>query len=211
MPLRHPQGAPHTLQHSPAKAPPTATFPQTHSSRVSFRFLSLQRHTLFSLSLRFGGAGFYTYHVLFTSQASGRLHQFNQRTQWGALDSELYRRVFVARPSLPCNLCGALSHPATKSVITVHFHVLLPRPHAPASPLTTACCTTFSHHPQPTNSLPSTHGTLPCGIDKRGRLVLFQGGRMVCNNFNNLGCNLSSCWFLQTCSFCGSAHARSTP
>lgn len=33
---------------------------------------------------------------------------------------------------------------------------------------------------------------------------------MVCNNFNDLGCNASSCCFLHTCSFCGRAHARST-
>lgn len=33
--------------------------------------------TILDLALRFGGTGFYAYHVLFASQAAGHLHQFN--------------------------------------------------------------------------------------------------------------------------------------
>ncbi|KAJ4936230.1 hypothetical protein JOQ06_000832 [Pogonophryne albipinna] len=65
------------------------------------------------MALRFGGSGFYTYHVHFASQAAGRIKQFNQGTYWGALDSELYWRIFAARASLSCQLCGAPSHPAS--------------------------------------------------------------------------------------------------
>ncbi|KAJ4929368.1 hypothetical protein JOQ06_004977 [Pogonophryne albipinna] len=104
------------------------------------------------MALRFGGLGFYTYHVHFTSQAAGRIKQFNQGTYWGALDSKLYCRIFAARASLSCQLCGAPSHPAL------------------------ACL----------------------------------GGRMACNNFNDLGCSFSSCRLMHICSFCGGPHARST-
>lgn len=97
--------------------------------------------TILDLTLRSDGTCFYTYNVLFTSQSAAQLNQFNHSTYWGSLDSKLYCRVFAASPSLPCNLCGAPVHPAT----------LTPNP---------------SLTP-PTSSLPSTHGTLPCGIDKR--------------------------------------------
>ncbi|XP_054463932.1 uncharacterized protein LOC129098839 [Anoplopoma fimbria] len=64
--------------------------------------------------------------------------------------------------------------------------------------------------PKPATNQPTTTGPLPKGVDRRGRPVLFQGGRMVCNNFNDLGCSTSSCRFLHTCSFCGGAHSRPT-
>ncbi|KAK0135696.1 hypothetical protein N1851_028418 [Merluccius polli] len=53
-------------------------------------------------------------------------------------------------------------------------------------------------------------GPAPKGVDRRGRPILYQGGRVLCNNFNDLGCNSSNCRFLHTCSFCGGAHARVT-
>ncbi|XP_030253189.1 uncharacterized protein LOC115569298 [Sparus aurata] len=164
------------------------------------------------LALRFGGNGFYTYHILFASQAAGRLHQFNQGTYWGTLDTELYCRVFSARASLNCDMCGAPSHPTTTCTLTASlppttfqtnqkpavFHNVPPT--APPPSIT----------PKPVNIQPIALGPLPKGVDKRGRPVLYQGGRMVCNNFNDLGCKVSSCRFLHTCSFCGGAHARST-
>ncbi|KAE8284670.1 hypothetical protein D5F01_LYC18008 [Larimichthys crocea] len=73
---------------------------------------------IIDLALRFGGNGFYSYHILFASQAAERLHQFNQGTHWGTLDIELYCRTFAARPSLHCDQCGAPSHPATTCSIT---------------------------------------------------------------------------------------------
>lgn len=65
------------------------------------------------MALHFRGTSFYQYHILFANQAAARLHQFNQGTYWGSLDSELYCHVFAARASLSCNICGAPSHPAT--------------------------------------------------------------------------------------------------
>lgn len=101
--------------------------------------------TILDLAAQFGGTGFYAYHILFTSQAAARLHQLNQDTYWGALDFELYCRVFAANPSLPCNLCGAPAHPATECVITAP----LPRPLAlTIVKLTITCCITSFHHPQ---------------------------------------------------------------
>lgn len=64
--------------------------------------------------------------------------------------------------------------------------------------------------PPPAKMPPSTLGPIPQGVDKGGRPVLYQGSRMVCNNFNDLGCNISSCRFLHSCSFCGGTHARSS-
>ena len=39
--------------------------------------------------LRFGGSRFYTHHVRFSSEAAGRLQQFNEATYWGSLDNEI--------------------------------------------------------------------------------------------------------------------------
>eukprot|EP00064_Thunnus_orientalis_P011130 superscaffoldBa00001576_g11160 len=64
--------------------------------------------------------------------------------------------------------------------------------------------------PKPAIDHPSILDPLPKGTDRRRRPVLYQGGRMICNNFTDLSCNSSSCRFLHTCSFCGGAHARAT-
>ncbi|KAK0142945.1 hypothetical protein N1851_018939 [Merluccius polli] len=144
--------------------------------------------------------------------AAGRLQQFNQGTYWGTLDTELYCRVFSARASLNCDQCGAPSHPTTTCTLTAS----LPRTsyqtnHNPAvfhSMPPTAPPPTIT--PKPVNIQPIALGPLPKGVDKRGRPILYQGGRMVCNKFNDLGCKVASCRFLHTCSFCGKAHARST-
>lgn len=70
------------------------------------------------MALRFGGVGFYSYHVHFANQAAGRIQQFNQGTYWGALDSELYCRIFTAHTSLSCELCGAPSHLASACTVS---------------------------------------------------------------------------------------------
>ncbi|AWP19546.1 Polyprotein, partial [Scophthalmus maximus] len=64
--------------------------------------------------------------------------------------------------------------------------------------------------PKPFANQSAPLGSFPKRVDRRGRPVLYQGGRMVCNNLNDLGCSGSSCRFLHTCSFCGGAHARAT-
>lgn len=161
------------------------------------------------LAYRFGGTSFYSYHVLFASQAAGRLQQFNQGTFWGALDAELYCRIFAARASLACDLCGAPSHPSSTCAI-----VMQPDNRAESrNPLfnrLSSAAPPPSIIPQPTTArrLPNAVGSAG-GRDRRGRPVLYQGGRMLCNNFNDQGCASSSCRFLHACSFCGGAHARS--
>uniref|UniRef100_UPI003AAC1141 uncharacterized protein n=1 Tax=Centroberyx gerrardi TaxID=166262 RepID=UPI003AAC1141 len=163
------------------------------------------------MALRFGGTGFYSYHVHFANQAAGRIQQFNQGTYWGALDSELYCRIFAARTSLSCELCGAPSHPATACTVSA------PPPRScPSSSRNAPVFNRLSQAappppiiPRPADIRPSVNVPVPKGVDKRGRPILYQGGRMVCNNFNHLGCTLSNCRLLHVCSFCGGAHARS--
>ncbi|KAM7370207.1 hypothetical protein PAMP_011478 [Pampus punctatissimus] len=48
------------------------------------------------------------------------------------------------------------------------------------------------------------------GVKRQGQPVLYQRGRMVCNNFNHLGCAFSNSHLLHVCSFCRGANARST-
>ncbi|XP_078143999.1 uncharacterized protein LOC144542156 [Centroberyx gerrardi] len=163
------------------------------------------------MALCFGGTGFYSYHVHFANQAAGRIQQFNQGTYWGALDSELYCRIFAARTSLSCELCGAPSHPATACTVSA------PPPRScPSSSRNAPVFNRLSQAappppiiPRPADIRPSVNVPVLKGVDKRGRPILYQGGRMVCNNFNHLGCTLSNCRLLHVCSFCGGAHARS--
>ncbi|XP_042284038.1 protein transport protein SEC31-like [Thunnus maccoyii] len=167
---------------------------------------------ILDLALRFGGNGFYTYHILFASQAAGRLQQFNQGTYWGTLDHELYCRVFAARTSLHCETCGAPSHPAAACTLSAPLPpASVTDKQSPAMPYhLPSAAPPPSITPKPALDHPSILGPLPKGTDRRGRPVLYQGGRMICNNFNILGCSSSSCKFLHTCSFCGGAHARAT-
>ncbi|XP_042342077.1 uncharacterized protein LOC121942854 [Plectropomus leopardus] len=39
---------------------------------------------------------------------------------------------------------------------------------------------------------------------------MYHGGRAICNNFSDAGCNMSQCRFLHFCSFWGGGHARLT-
>ena len=77
-----------------------STFPDRRSELDVYMSLNLDE------ALQFGGHGFYTYHILFASQAAGHLQQFNQGTYSGTQDPELYFRVFAARPSINCDSCG---------------------------------------------------------------------------------------------------------
>ncbi|KAK0144268.1 hypothetical protein N1851_017354 [Merluccius polli] len=61
-----------------------SAFPDRRSELDDYLSLTID------LALRFGGSGFYSYHILFASRAAERLHQFNQGTYWGTLDTELY-------------------------------------------------------------------------------------------------------------------------
>ena len=183
-----------------------SAFPDRRSELDNYLSLILD------LALRFGGNGFYSYHILFTSQAAGRLQQFNQGTFWGTLDHELYCRVFTARSSLYYEMCGAPSHPATACTLSAPLpRTSVTEKRAPAIPRSVPqAAPPPPIPPTPVAAQPSILGPLPKGMDRRGRPVLYQGGKMICNNYNDLGCHSSSCRFLHTCSFCGGAHARAT-
>lgn len=166
---------------------------------------------ILDLALRFGGTGFYSYHVQFASQAAGRLQQFNQGTYWGALDAELYCRIFAARAALACDLCGAPSHPASVcAMVAPSRSRLATSRNPPFNRLSSAA--------PPPPIVPRASAARPIlnlppfskGSDRHGRPILYQGGRMICNNFNDSGCDVSACRFLHACSFCGGAHARTT-
>ncbi|TKS86208.1 Titin [Collichthys lucidus] len=160
-----------------------SAFPDRRSELDDYLSLTID------LALRFGGNGFYSYHTLFASQAAERLHQFNQGTYWGTLDIELYCRTFAARPSLHCDQCGAPSHPATTCSITTQLpRTSIPQKHnqtvsrnlPPAAPPP-------SITPKPAAPQSASLGPAPKGVDRRGRPILYQGGRILCNNFNDLG------------------------
>lgn len=63
-----------------------------------------QDPSLLDLALQFGGSGFYTYHIIFTSLASQCPHQYSQGKYLRTLHPELDFCVFAARSSLNCNL-----------------------------------------------------------------------------------------------------------
>ncbi|XP_072306544.1 uncharacterized protein [Eucyclogobius newberryi] len=156
---------------------------------------------ILDLAIRFSGPGFYQYHILFSSQAAARLQQFNQNTFWGSLDQELYCRIFASRASICCSFCGAPSHPATACVFPARRPPTQAQAPAPVRPAT---------QPVPIPPM-SAKIPIPQGVDKRGRPIMLQGGKAICNNFNASRCTLSQCRFLHTCSFCGGGHSRSIP
>ncbi len=161
------------------------------------------------MAVHFGGTSFYNYRILFATQAAGRLHQFNQETYWGSLDSELYCRVFAAQSSILCKLCGVPSHPASACPIITPLQTQL------ITSRKTSIFNELSAAAPPPPIIPKPagpSGNIPTskGVDKRGRQILYQAGRMVYNNFNHLGCTLSNDRLLHSCSFCGRAHARNT-
>ncbi|XP_053170466.1 uncharacterized protein LOC128354229 [Scomber japonicus] len=162
-----------------------------------------------NLALRFGDFGFYQYHIHFASEAAARLQQFNEVTYWGTLDTETYCRIFAARAAHPCSLCGAPSHPASACSIPAKINIqhnptrsyALPHTPSPAPPATII--------PRPVAPNLPLFSPNTNGVDKRGRPILRQGGRTICNNFNEEGCKMSQCRYLHVCSFCGGRHARS--
>eukprot|EP00064_Thunnus_orientalis_P021744 superscaffoldBa00006815_g21912 len=119
------------------------------------------------MALRFGGTGFYSYHVHFANQAAGQIQQFNQGTYCGTLDSQLDCCIFAACMSLSCELCGAPSHPAIACTVTA------PPPHScPSSSCNTTVFNCLSPAappppiiPRPVNIRPSSALAEPHTID----------------------------------------------
>ncbi|KAI9538822.1 hypothetical protein NQZ68_008898 [Dissostichus eleginoides] len=86
--------------------------------------------------------------------------------------------------------------------IPLHIHPFIPPSHPPPGLSMLSQRSTTSN-----TSLTSL------SITQRLRLqpsITRQGGRMACNNFNELGCFLSNCRLIHICSFRGGAHTRST-
>ena len=157
------------------------------------------------LALKYGGSGFYHYHVLFASRAAARLDQRNESTYWGERDNSLFCQVFASRAPLPCLECGAPQHPATSCVIK--FKSGHKAPEALKSGLAASARQPLL--PQPSAAHTSaTPG--PRSRDAKGRPVLTLGAHQICNDFNIGRCNRSTCKFLHICSYCSGAHARVT-
>lgn len=57
-------------------------------------------------------------------------------------------------------------------------------------------------------SFPIQPMPIPQEVDNTERPVLYQGDRMVSSNYNELGCNVSSCRFHHFCSFCLLVHFK---
>lgn len=163
---------------------------------------------ILDMEVCFGGTSLYNYIYYITTQAAGHLHQFNQETYWGSLDSKLYCRVFAAQSLILCELCGGPSHPASSCSIITPFQ---PQTSSSRKPSVFNCLAATPPPPIiPKPAGPSINIPTSKGVDKRGRQILYQGGRMVSNNFNHLGCIFSNCRLLHTCFFCVGVHARNS-
>ncbi len=107
--------------------------------------------------------------------ATASQHHPVSAAYWGSLDNEIYCRIFAARATLPCSLCGAPSHPASSCSIPTHA-----KPCPPS-----ARTTSFSHlsaaappafiPPKPISASTTIQPTTS-GIDKKGRPIMHQGG-----------------------------------
>ena len=128
------------------------------------------------LSARFGGTLSYEYHRQFSARAASRLQQLNTLTYWGALDLELYCRIFSGKTANTCNLCNCPAHPTTSCTYAA------PAPQGPPRPST-------SHQPSPAipslfsaPSFPPSRNNYPAASkakDRRGRPLLFLGSAII--------------------------------
>ncbi len=142
---------------------------------------------LAELSLSFGGSHFYIYHKLFAAKCSARVTHWNQCPYWGALDLELYNRVFLGVQNLSCAICRSMVHTTSDCSLT--------NPEHPTHLVTSQAAKSTSYTPRPRND--------------HDRNFTSASGRQVCNSFNSSGCTRQRCRFLHVCNFCGGAHARS--
>ncbi|MEQ2207921.1 hypothetical protein XENOCAPTIV_021094 [Xenoophorus captivus] len=138
-------------------------------------------------------------------------HPLLIRTHTGVLlILNLYCHIFAARSSLSCSLCGAPPHPATTYATVIPLHC---RPSSRSSSVLDWLPSAAPPPPitsKPSDTCTSVNFPVTKGVDRQGRPILYQGGRMICNNFNDLGCSISNCRLLRSCSFCSSAHARNS-
>ncbi|XP_067300888.1 uncharacterized protein [Pseudorasbora parva] len=144
------------------------------------------------LSHTFGGTHFFTYYRLFSAKCSARVTQWNQCPYWGALDLELYNKVFLGCRNVSCVLCSSATHEPSSCPL---FN--------PTPPSNTGTNPGTSQIVNSTSYVPQSRG------DSKSRNFRFTSGRQVCNNFNQFGCTRQRCKYLHVCNFCGGAHARS--
>ncbi|XP_059371551.1 uncharacterized protein LOC132109467 isoform X2 [Carassius carassius] len=138
------------------------------------------------LALSYGGGHFYMYHKLFSAKSAVRVAQWNQRTYWGALDSDLHSRVFLGCKNITCAVCRSVTH-------------------------SSASCPQVNPSSLPyagTNTAKSTSYVPRAATTHANQDSPFDESRQPCNNFNNGKCNRAHCRFMHICSFCGGAHAR---
>lgn len=92
--------------------------------------------------------------------------------------------------SLPC--CPVATTPRSTCTFLPSFQCF------PGSDLSRHLIQSFPIQPTP----------IPQEVDNTERPVLYQGDRMVSSNYNELGCNVSSCRFHHFCSFCLLVHFK---
>lgn len=78
--------------------------------------------TILGLALRFSSTGLYTYHILLSSLATGHLHQFNQGTYSGALESIHSETLPDLQNSLTPSHCIRRHCPSSSSFCPTHVH-----------------------------------------------------------------------------------------
>ncbi|XP_063295365.1 serine/threonine-protein kinase N2-like [Pelobates fuscus] len=72
--------------------------------------LDLHLHKLVDLGHKYGGHTFFEYHKSFSAKAAAALVQFNIRTDWRHLDTELFCRYFAGLVPPSCAICASSSH-----------------------------------------------------------------------------------------------------
>lgn len=155
-----------------------SAFPQRRGELNSY--LSI----IAGLATTFGGAHFYSYHRLFSAKSAARVTLWNQIPHWGALDLEIYSRVFLGVKPTVCALCNGRSHGSGDCPLV--------------QSKTTAS--------KPTSSAGRLSSTA-ANIEDVGNSLSWKG-REVCRKFNINACSLSTCRYLHVCSYCAGAHAR---
>ncbi|XP_073485049.1 uncharacterized protein [Aquarana catesbeiana] len=154
--------------------------------------LDLYLHAIVDLGYKYGGCSFYHYHRSFSAKAAARLSQFQVKTNWSTIDTELFCRHFAGLRSPLCTNCQSSTHTANW------------------------CSESGGRRPPNPRFFPSvtrhsTAFTQPAQADRLGRPIQALGGATICNNFNFGGCNFPHCKLLHVCLTCHKAHPRVSP
>lgn len=151
--------------------------------------LDLYLHAIVDLGYKYGGCSFYDYHRSFSAKAAARLSQFQVKTNWSTIDTELFCRHFAGLRSPLCTNCQSSTHTANWCSESGGRRP----PNPPFFPSVTRRSTAFIQ---------------PAQADRLGRPIQALGGATICNNFNFGGCNFPHCKLLHVCLTCHKAHPR---